>query len=41
MTVEKPEEMMDSMKEARGPKRNKTWEYEGFSAGEGKTEIIL
>lgn len=41
MTMEKPEEMMKSMKEAHGPNRNKTCEYEGFFAGEGRTEIIL
>lgn len=30
MTVEEPEEMMESMKEARGPNRDKTCKYKGF-----------
>lgn len=40
MTVEEPEERMESMKEARGPNGDKTCKYKGFFMGEERTETM-
>lgn len=37
----KADEIMESMMEAHGPNRDKTCEYKGFFAGDGRTEIIF